>query len=154
MSEELKKDDNEDLTQEETVKLAKLMLGSDYTAEVTIEDKYIFCIHSPTFQEDLQISIKSNNMLVEQIKDDPDLKWVANIISTLRIIVNEVKIITKENGIERITTKSKGPDCFWDFIKDRRDVDDLYNKIILPLYFEYFKFKEAIKTDLEELKNS
>jgi hypothetical protein len=152
---EIKKEEinEEDLTPEEEIKIARLTLGTGYNAEITIKEKYIFKVSCPTFMQDLQIGINANNMLVDMIKEDGDMKWIANVICTIRMVVTEIEEMTNENGIERKVPVGKGPDCFWRFIENRHDVDDVYKIIILPLYMEYLRFKETIKTNVEELKN-
>lgn len=146
---------NEDLTPEEKRKIAILELGSDYTATVKIGEKFIFEIHAPTVEEDLKIQIQSGNMLSTQIKQDVDLKFVTNIISTLDIVTDKIYTLEKDknSGLTKKILISEGSGCFWAWVKTRRDVSDFYKIVILPLFMEYIEFKETLETDLEELKN-
>lgn len=146
---------NEELTDEEKKKIAILELGSDYTATITIGNKFLFGIHAPTVEEDLKITIQSGNMLANQIREDKDLKMVTNVISTLDIIVDSIYKLEKDEKTQ-LTKKKKlgeGTGCFWSWVKNRRDVQTLYEILILPLYLEYLNFRDSLDTDLDELKN-
>ena len=147
--------ENEDqLTPEEETKIARLTLGTGYNAEITIKEKYIFKVTCPTFMQDLQVGINANNMLAEMIKEDPDMKWLANVVCTLRMVVTEIEEMVDENDMQRKVSRGKGPDCFWRFVENRHDVDWVYRVIVIPLYVEYSKFKGTIETNVEVLKNS
>ena len=144
-----------ELTAPEKKKLAILELGSDYKATVNIGKKFIFEIHAPTVEEDLKINIQSGNMLSSQIKNDNDLKFVTNIISTLDIVVDSIHKLKKDKktGLTKREEIGIGAGCFWTWIKSRRDSEILLEVIIVPLYMEYIKFKDSLSTDLDELKN-
>lgn len=147
---------NEELTKDEKKKLAILELGSEYTATIKIGEKFVFEIHAPTVEEDLKITIQSGNMLAGQIREDGDLRMVSNIISTLDIVVDKIIECKKDenSGLTKKIPIAHGTGCFWNWVKTRRDVQALYEVVILPLFMKYMEFRDSLNTDLDELKNS
>lgn len=148
MAEEVKRDE---------LKLAKIELGSNYTATIEVaytDDKdetkkidFKFKVHIPTTTEDLKISVKEEQLLGQKAKDDY-VNLAARMLAVLSVVVDEI-YYSDDNGVSR---KFNGDFLF--LANNVKQIGKFYTELVMPTYNEFVKFQNSItKTGFDELKN-
>jgi len=150
MSEQEKKDE---------VKLAKIELGKDYTATISLDYKdkdkenvervlrLKFKVHVPTIKEDLKISIKEEEILGKRTSDII-INLAARMLATLDTVIDEIYYVSDDNVLNKFDGK------FLTLVDNIKQIGKFYNEIVIPLYNEYMKFQKSLDdTGFDELKN-
>lgn len=152
MSEEKKIEVEEvKVSKEDQVKLAKIEIGSDYTAKISVDltddkstDKisFMFNVHIPSMKEELKITIKE-----EEILGKISLNTMTNVA---------VKILaTLDIAIDGIYINGKKQECsFWEMAQNIKQVGKFYKQVVFPVYEEFIGFQNSVEMDFEDLKKT
>lgn len=142
-----KKIEEQDLSPQERVVLAKLDLGTDYTANVTI-GSFIFKINYPSVAEDELIMVEEERQYDGVKNPSEDLRLTALVWATLGVVVKEV---WKTDGAKPNKICGLGEFAF--FFKNMKNSRKIYRDIILPLYTKYLEFEQKLNEEVDPLKN-
>jgi len=153
-----KKPEIKKLTEEqEAIKVAKIEIGKDQKAKITTtfdDDKdrnrkitFEFDVHIPTVQEELQITVRENEILGANVNNFL-VNTAVRMIATLDIVTDQIKVTDDDN-------KTHVLDCgFWDMLQTMKQVGKAYKEIVFPVYQEFSKFQQDIEVDFDVLKKS
>jgi hypothetical protein len=130
------------------VVLSKIELGKSYTAKLTV-DKYEFHVHVPTIEDDLQIAVKSRNLIKDLVATtNQDLVTLSLIYATLDSVTDKIFIV-KANGEKEEIKKG-----FWDWLKSMRKSDKFLADVVFPVFLKFKEFENELDISEDELKNS
>ena len=143
--------------QRDELKLAKIELGSNYTATISLDFvddsnktekiNFKFKVHNPTTIEDLKISVKEEQLLGQASKD-VYLNLAARMLAVLSVAVDEI-YYSDGTGLPN---KFNGDFLF--LAENIKQIGKFYNELVIPVYNEFINFQNSItKTGFAELKN-
>lgn len=156
MAEEVKKEDVK-ITEEDSLKLAKIKLGKDYTAILTSEFKdpksnrkieIELHVHTPTIKEELQMAVRERQLVKDKV-DNEAFNIALRMIATLDIVTDKIYLTFDD---EQAAIEFNG--TFWDFIQGLVNIGQAYREVIFPCYTSFIKFQTESEGDFDKLKKS
>ena len=149
------KEEDNSLTKEEELKLAKLELGSEHTIWLTTdfpnaknEDviNFKFNAHQPTMMEDLKIAVKEEQILGDKTQDGY-VTLAARMLATLDICISEIKFLDKGEW-------KKFNGTFLDLTNKIPKIQVFYKEVVFPTYNKFIDFLSELEMDFDDLKKS
>ena len=133
------------------VKLAKIEIGKDYTAKISVDltddksnDKinFVFKVHIPSMKEELKITVKEEEIL-GKISLNTLTNVAVKILATLDVAIDEIYINDK-----------KIDSTFWEMAQNIKQVGKFYKQVVFPVYEEFIGFQNSVEMDFEDLKKT